>query len=152
MDATWLRIYSIARKVHNNHHLAEDAVQEAMLRMVSLPEQPTKPASWLSVAAVNYLRDQAKGGYCRRRKDLNLEEVIVEYPDQLVQREECGAVRAALRKLPLQDRHLLRDAYFNELSHDKLCAKYGVNRTTLYMRLSRARQRFRKTFKCLHTK
>lgn len=149
MQAQALRqvAFAIAYRLTNNIHLAEEAAQEAMLRLLRQPKAPRKPEAWVKTVASNYLRDLVSSAAHRKRKDVQLDEIPVEERDHLVEQETREMVRDTIKLLDKQDRLLLYDAYLKELSTAELMMKYGLKvRSTLYMRLVRARRNFKDKF------
>ena len=63
--------------------------------------------------------------------------------DALVNSEERERVRHVVKELPPRDRDILKALFFDERSHDDVCAEFGVDRGYLRVLLHRAKEKFR---------
>ncbi len=122
---------------------AQDLAQEVFVR--ALDHDPEHPRAWLFTVAANLARDEARSAI-RQRRHLAL--IKTERPaplapppdEELEQREQHEAVRAALGDLGERDREvlLLWDAGFD---YDEIARQTGLARGAIGTTLSRARKR-----------
>jgi len=127
----------VERELHD-HHDAEDVVQTAFLdaqRAIARGTVPRNPRAWLATIALNAARRL-------RRRRLNAEP-LEEYAVQ----EAMGMseIRAALAKLPSEQRAavLYRDVL--GLSYSETAAQMGTSVNAVTMLLHRGRKRLRQT-------
>lgn len=139
--------YSLAYHMVNDHHLAEDLVQDAFLsiwRRANLySPQAGAPHSWLlSIVhhrAIDHLRK------IQRRSSIHeapLEEIELDerfsMPDiweEVWRSEEQAQVRKALLQLSKEQRTALELAYFHGLTHVEIAERYRLPLGTIKSRL-----------------
>jgi RNA polymerase sigma-70 factor, ECF subfamily len=121
---------------------ADDLVQETLLRaLVHIDSfQPgTNLAAWL----VTILRNQFREQYRRRRREVedvdgHYAEMLKTEPEQTA-RVQFGELRAALAKLPSEQRQALILVGASDLSYDEAAAECGCPAGTIKSRAHRAR-------------
>lgn len=127
----------------------EDVRQETLLRVLS---------------KLSELHDSSKlGAFVHSVCDIVLKEWFRKHPDkfdpleidirssvdldrELIDEESRREVREVLTELPPQDVELLRAVFFEDADKDEICARFGVGREYLRVRLHRAKKRFRDLF------
>lgn len=135
------------RRLTGDADAAEDAAQEAFVRLTeqSLPEGEVRP--WLFTVATNLVRDRArKEGRHRRLQPHVPESRGPELPDvALARRERVGQVRRALAELPERDRTMLlmREEGFK---YDEIARAVDVAAGSVGTLLARASRRFAETY------
>ena len=137
---------AFARKRVGDPHLAEDVVQESLLKAL---QAGRKPASDEDVIAWFYriLRHSIIDIYRRRdTRERALERLQVELPEQAeaaVERVICACVKRLLPRLPEQYRDLLERIDLRGGSLKQAATELGLTTNNLTVRLHRARQRLR---------
>lgn len=81
-----------------------------------------------------------------RSLDLPLEFLEDSAPPEGDQREEKLDVRAALQKLPEEDRLILQLFYFEDMPVKEIAEVFSVTPEAARMRLTRARQKFKEIY------
>lgn len=146
-------VYRYSRRLTGDPDVAEDAAQEAFVRMLrARPEgEPEALRGWLFRVAVNCIRDRAR---VRSNRERLLEENPGEAPapdpeeppDRRVERlETVAAVREALDVLDPRDREilLLRE---EGLAYREIAAAVGVAASSVGTLLARARRSFEEVY------
>jgi RNA polymerase sigma-70 factor, ECF subfamily len=130
---------AIAYCALSDHHLAEDAAQEAFavacrdLRRLRCAE---KFAPWLHAICRKVARRLAKS---KSRHPLPTEVASVEVaqPDG----DQAGLVRRSVERLPEKAREVVLLHYFSDLTHDQIAAALGTSPQAVHGRLLRARRK-----------
>jgi RNA polymerase sigma-70 factor, ECF subfamily len=123
---------------------AEDAAQEAFVRLALDHRDVEKPRAWLYTTGLNLVRDGARSGK-RRERLLTANPVRPAEPlradDEMVRAESVRRVREVLDRLPVRDRQLLlmREEGFR---HAEIAAAVGVAPGSVGTLLARAGKRF----------
>lgn len=127
--------------------MADDAAQEAFVRLTaqSLPEEEVRP--WLFTVATNLVRDRARKADRHRRLQGHVPTAQPAVPPDMVteRRERVGRVRAALERVPERDRTMLlmREEGFK---YDEIARAVGVAPGSVGTLLARAARRFEKVY------
>jgi RNA polymerase sigma factor (sigma-70 family) len=137
---------AFTRKRVGDPHLAEDVVQESLLKAL---RSDCKPAPDEDVVAWFYriLRRSIIDLY--RRRDVRdraldrLQAELPEQPDAAVERVLCQCVKRLLPGLPEQYRDVLKQVDLNGATPKEAAAALGLTTNNLTVRLHRARQRLR---------
>ncbi len=138
---------AFARDRLGDHHLAEDVVQESLLKALSADRQPAtdeETAAWfyriLRRAIIDVYRKQG----ARSRALQRFEQEFPETPDEEEQRELCRCFRRLMTLVPEQYRELLEEVDLQGKPPEDVAAKLGLTKNNLTVRLHRARKHLRK--------
>ena len=140
-------VYVIAMRTLRDHQLAEDAAQEAWIRISRQLDKGFKPdfeQSWV----VTIARREAMRIAGRRREVLPLateEPCASDRWPQADLEEERERLRSAIERLPEEDREVIRLSYLEELPPASLRQRLGIAyRSNVSRRLRRAMDRLRR--------
>ncbi len=139
------RLYRLAYSWSHNPALADDLVQETMIKALKNAHQLRDPAllnSWLFSILANCLRD-----HYRKHKEMDDIDEIEDYhyahedtPENAHSQSQIVVrVRDAVAKLPLGQRQVLTLVDLEELSYIEVAATLGIPIGTVMSRLCRAR-------------
>jgi RNA polymerase sigma-70 factor (ECF subfamily) len=123
---------------------AEDAAQEAFVRLAQDSRPIEQPKAWLYTTALNLVRDSARSS-SRRERLLTMNPVHpAELPpadEEVMRADSARRVREVLERLSLRDRQLLlmREEGFR---HAEMAAAVGVATGSVGTLLARAGKRF----------
>lgn len=136
---------AVAYSVLGDHHLAEDAAQEAFAKALTGLrglKQPAKFGAWLARICRNVATDTAKA---RIRGGHNVE--LRESPPEQGEDGLPSAVQRALGRLPAPARELIVLRYYDNLSYDQISSVLGLSIPAINGRLRRAKKRLAKALK-----
>jgi len=141
-------VYSVALRVLNDTGAAEDVLQEVFLQLWRNPNvfdaSRGSLGAWLSVIARNRAIDALR----KRKPVIDFENVILSVECNL--ESEAGRkvsiekARAALTKVPADQRKALELAFFQGLTHTEIAAKTGEPLGTIKTRIRAALTALRK--------
>lgn len=140
-------LFRYLQRLTGDPDAAEDAAQEAFVRLTrqSLPEDEVRP--WLFTVATNLVRDRARKAQRHQRLQVHVPRASTpEAPDASVERKErIAMVRAALETLQERDRTMLlmREEGFK---YEEIAQTVGVAPGSVGTLLARAARRFEKTY------
>jgi RNA polymerase sigma-70 factor (ECF subfamily) len=135
----WPAMVAVAYSVLGDHHLAEDAAQEALSRgLVGLRtlKNPDKFGSWLGRICRNVAKDMAVARSRKVRAE-NLSQLLDGYSED----ESSGEVRQAIDKLGPRMKELVVLRYYNNLSYEQISNVLGISKAAINGRLSRAKRK-----------
>ncbi len=137
---------AFARKRVGDPHLAEDLVQESLLKALKAARKPNKDDE-LTVWFYRILRRSTIDLYrrkgARERALENFKATFPEQPDPVAERVLCQCFKRLLTGLPDQYRHLLQKIDLEGMSPKEAASILGVTANNLTVRLHRARQKLR---------
>jgi RNA polymerase sigma-70 factor (ECF subfamily) len=135
----WSVMVAVAYSVLGDHHLAEDAAQEALARaLVGLRTLKNKNrfGSWLGRICRNVAKDTAAA---RSRKVIA--EDFLQPADNCDQDQSSGAMRRAIDKLGPGTKELVVLRYYDNLSYEQMSSVLGISKAAINGRLSRAKRK-----------
>ncbi|MBK9388394.1 MAG: sigma-70 family RNA polymerase sigma factor [Planctomycetes bacterium] len=138
--------HQLARRILKCPDRAADAVQEALLALWSLGEEPPVLRAWLLRAVRHralHLRRSARRANEREQRAARREHDLRGPLHCALCREHAEAIEAALRELPDELRELLQLRAEGELDYVALAARAGLPIGTVRSRLSRVRAALR---------
>ena len=147
------RVLTICRQMLGSLEQAEDAANDIFARLPSAmrsydPAQSFAP--WISRVATNYCVDLLR----KRRAEHRVLEPAVSLREpaataksplgELLSREEAGAVRDALVRLPERYFVPLVMHYFSDLSYNQIAESLGTTRASVAVLIFRGKQKLRR--------
>ena len=118
--------------------LAEDAVQDALVKVLRDDHHPDSMPAWITVVAINEARRVLRR---RGAESRALERApAIEGSDPFHEVELGGALRRQVADLPERQRDAILLHYYLDLSVDDTAAALGVGTGTIKTHLHRARQ------------
>lgn len=148
-----VRFFNIALKILNNQENAEDAVQEAFMRIAK------NPKVFLSLSyfkRVNYMYITVKNiclDYLKKRKPINSEiptvDDIIPYDENIIENSLIDIVSRDeiidfIAALPEAQKSVLVLTYSLEMSANEIAKTLGISVSAVYKRLYTARKAVRK--------
>ena len=133
---------AIAYSVLTDHHLAEDAAQEAFaraLRNLNKLKSKEKFAFWLARICRNVAKDMT-----RSRSRLKNSEDLSQLPASPDKDCNHQAVNDALNSLSAPDRELIALRYYDNLPYEKIADVLRLSKPAINGRLHRARKKMAK--------
>jgi RNA polymerase sigma factor (sigma-70 family) len=138
---------AFARKRLGDHHLAEDVVQDSLIKALAADRQPDteeETTAWfyriLRRSIIDVYRKQGARGRALER----FEKELPETPGEEEERELCKCFRRLLPMVPEQYRELLEEVDLKGKEPEQVAATLGLTRNNLTVRLHRARKQLRK--------
>ena len=130
-------LVAVADSILQDHHLAEDAAQEALTeacRKLGQLRKPERFGAWVAAICRNTARDMP-------RKRLKPVQAAAEQPDDCPDDEQKAALAQALGKLPQNLREVIYLRYYNEMSYEQMAAVLRATEQTIDGRLRRAKKK-----------
>ena len=135
----------LARRLVADRALAEDAVQDTWVSVLSGGRAQTRPASWWRGALRNRARMRVRADDRRRRREVagsGLEPV--EDPSEgLERRELLDRLRRAITELPEPARTIVRQRWLEERTSAAIACELGLEPATVRWHLARGMTRLR---------
>jgi len=152
-ELTLSRVYSLALKITGRRDLAEEVCVETYWQSwreaVRYDSQRGQPLAWLMVMtrsrALDALRRLDRVSYCADPETLLENEFAAEGSplDQLLQSEQCGALKEALTTLTPTQRQMVALAFYKDFSHQEISEHTGLPLGTVKSHLKRAQASLR---------
>jgi RNA polymerase sigma-70 factor (ECF subfamily) len=142
-------LYAIALRILRSQAEAEDVLHDAMLlvweRAHAYARERGSVAAWLITLVRNLSIDRIRTKSRRASLSARFGDVLVPAPaadpeQQLGDASAAGAVRAALDRLPEEQRQVLVASFFEGLTYSEIAALQGVPLGTVKSRAARAMQ------------
>lgn len=136
-------VYTVCLHVLRNSHDAEDAAQEAMLKIASGAKDLRDPRafkSWLYRLVFRTAVDHARRRATRRR----IEEGSVPMSPAPLTDEQRDAIHEAMAALPDDDRLILVEHYFEKVPIVELGRREGVSDVAMGKRIEKAREKLKR--------
>lgn len=138
---------AFARNRLADHHLAEDVVQESLVKALTAdrhPETDEETTAWFYRVLRRSIIDVYRKQGARSRALERFEKELPEKPDEEETRELCKCFRRLLTLVPEQYRELLQAVDLKGEEPDKVADRLGLTRNNLTVKLHRARKHLRK--------
>ena len=138
---------AFARNRLGDHHLAEDVVQESLIKALTAdrhPETDEETTAWFYRILRRSIIDVYRKQGARSRALERFEKEFPEEPDEEDERELCKCFRRLLSLVPEQYRELLEEVDLKGGEPNEVAAKFGLTRNNLTVKLHRARKHLRK--------
>jgi RNA polymerase sigma-70 factor (ECF subfamily) len=141
-------VYSVALRVLGETTQAEDILQDIFIQLWRNPQRFDSSrgslGAWLAVIARHRAIDQLR----RRRPESDIEDVVISVDTRLEQSTDrnlaIAKVRAAVERLPVEQRQPLELAFFRGLTHSEIADKTGEPLGTIKTRIRSALLALRK--------
>ena len=133
---------AMAYSVLGDHHLAEDAAQEALARaIVNLPalKQKDRFGFWLGRICRNVAKDLAAAK--SRQADTKDMQQTADSRNEDIDRP---VVRKAIESLNATDKELIVMRYYNRFSYERMGAVLGISTAAINGRLARVKRKIAK--------
>jgi len=130
-------LVAVADSILMDHHLAEDAAQEALAeacRKLGRLRKPERFGAWVAAICRNTARDMLRQ---RIRPVQASDEPQADCPDD----DQKAILAEAVGKLPQHLREVIYLRYYNEMSYAQMTAMLGTTRQTIDGRLRRAKKK-----------
>lgn len=137
-------LFRYLQRITGDPDVANDAAQEAFMRLLEHPMPEEEAKRWLFTVATNAIRDRARKQSTRRRLVPKVKQLAERppQPDEAAERSEAvRIVRATLEKIPERDRQLLllREEGF---SYKEIAEAVGVAPGSVGTLIARAIKKF----------
>jgi RNA polymerase sigma factor (sigma-70 family) len=137
---------AFARNRLGDAHLAEDVVQESLIKALAAERQPDseeETTKWFYRILRRSIIDVYRKQGAQKRALERFEKELPEAPDEEEERELCQCFGRLLPMVPKQYRELLEEVDLKGHDMGEVAEKLGVTRNNLTVRLHRARKHLR---------
>jgi RNA polymerase sigma factor (sigma-70 family) len=137
---------AFARNRLGDHHLAEDVVQDSLIKALAAdrhPQTDEETTTWFYRILRRSIIDVYRKQGARSRALERFQKEFPETPDAEEERELCQCLRRLMSLVPAQYRTLLEEVDLQGKEPDEVAARLGVTRNNLTVRLHRARKYLR---------
>ena len=142
----WQTFVAFARKRVGDPHLAEDIVQEGLLKAFQAERKPAENenvVAWFYQILRRSIIDLYRRDDARARALEDFQAELPDFPDDEAKRDVCGCLRGLLAALPDQYRELLERIDLGAASIKSVADEIGQTANNLTVRLHRARKQLR---------
>lgn len=150
----WQSFVGFARKRVGDPHLAEDVVQESLLKALQAEHHPTETedvVAWFYRILRRSIIDLYRRNDARARALEKFQAELPEIADEEAKREICGCLRGLLAELPPQYKEVLERIDLAGSSVKIVAPTLGETANNLTVRLHRARKQLRERVEaCCH--
>ena len=136
-------IYKIAYRYVQNQYDAEDVLSETLLKYFQKDrtfESEEHRKAWLIRVAIN----ESKTLLSKTRYDEEINEELLGGEDAREGIDDAMDLHAAIRRLPEKQREVITLFYMNDLSINDIAQVLDMNKSTVAVTLSRARENLKK--------
>ncbi|MGV3774677.1 MAG: RNA polymerase sigma factor [Verrucomicrobiales bacterium] len=141
------RFVAFARQRLNDRHLAEDVVQESLLKALQADHQPREEQdviAWFYRILRRSIIDIYRRGDVKRRALQEFEASLPDEPTEATATEICQCLRGLLPELPPQYREALERIDLNGQNITETAQALNISANNLTVRLHRARRQLKK--------
>ncbi|HUR45602.1 MAG TPA: sigma-70 family RNA polymerase sigma factor [Candidatus Saccharimonadales bacterium] len=138
---------AFARNRLGDHHLAEDVVQESLVKALTAdrhPDTDEETTAWFYRILRRSIIDLYRKQGARSRALVRFKKEFPEQPDAAEERELCKCFHRLMTLVPEQYRELLESVDLKGEEPDTVAARLGLTRNNLTVKLHRARKHLRK--------
>jgi RNA polymerase sigma factor (sigma-70 family) len=138
---------AFARKRLGNEDLAEDVVQDSLIKALTADRQPEteeETIKWFYRILRRSIIDVYRKEGARGRALERFEKEFPDSPSEQDERALCECLFRLMPRVPEQYRELLEQVDLQGIELDEVAVKLGVTRNNLTVRLHRARKHLRK--------
>lgn len=143
-----LRVFvAFARKKLGDSHLAEDVVQESLLKALRASKQPARDeemVAWFYRILRRSIIDTYRRQDVKKRALDRLADELPDFPDGSAATTICQCFKRLMPDLPATYRELITRIDLQGESPDDVASSLGISINNLNVRLHRARQRLKK--------
>lgn len=147
------RFYRVAYYILENQAMAEDAVQDLMVRlwtMRSTISEVKNPAAFGMTVIRNICLDKIRSSALAKR-DFKAQEALDDMPDNsdeidsiLIRKENLERIKQCLARLPDKQRKVLEMKVFDNKSYPEIALLTGLSETNVRVKISNARKNLKK--------
>jgi len=137
---------AFARQRVGDAHLAEDVVQESLVKALASAKQPAKEedtAAWFYRILRRSIIDLYRRQAAHKRTLERFQQELTEAPSAREERLLCQCFKRLLPAVPEQYRELLQRIDLDEADASEVAAELGLSKNNLTVRLHRARKHLR---------
>lgn len=138
---------AFARNRLGDHHLAEDVVQDSLVKALASDRHPKtdeETITWFYRILRRSIIDVYRKQGAHRRALERFKKELPETPDEEEERELCKCFGRLLPLVPEQYRELLEEVDLKGIEPEVAADRLGVTKNNLTVRLHRARKHLRK--------
>ncbi len=140
VDAEYGRVVAAVALATRDRDQAEDAVQDALVKLMRDGHEPDNVAAWVTVVAINNARTRHRRADAERRA---VSRLVWPEPDE--PSADRATIAEAVRALPERQREIATMYYYLDTSVADIAVALNVTDGTVKTQLSRARAALAKT-------
>ena len=133
-------LVAVANSILPDHHLAEDAAQEALAaacRDLSKLKKPERFGPWVGAICRNVARDMLR----RLQRQRESAEVCIRQEPNCQKDDRKAILDQALQQLPQHLREVIFLRFYNEMSYEQMAKVLGATEQMIDGRLRRAKKK-----------